>query len=127
MAKTRLISLAAARVMKRRFECSYELPDCLFPTDNELEIPSLLPELQAETIDVPFVCFGEQRRTMDMSGRGTLHFYTEDYRFNTVFEHPEKIIKHFPRNVIEANFSMFDTTPIALGLSAIYKKRYLDI
>ena len=101
------------------------VPDCLFPCDNELEIPSLSLEMQPSVVDIPFVCFGEQRRTFDMNGCGTLHFYTEDYRFNNVFEHPEKILKHNPRNIVEPNFSLFDETPVSFGLSAIYKKRFI--
>lgn len=61
------------------------IPDCLFPTDNELEIPTLLLEKQAGTCEIPFVCFGEQKRTFKMEGRGTLHFYTDDYRFSSIW------------------------------------------
>lgn len=101
------------------------VPDCLFPSDNDFEIPTLLSDIQPDVIDIPFVCFGEQRRTYDMNGCGTLHFYTEDYRFNAVFEHPEKILQHNPRNIIEPNFSLFDTTPVSFGFSCIYKKRFI--
>lgn len=107
-----------------QFSQSY-VPDCLFPSDNDLDVPMLLTEFQPSVVDIPFVCFGEQRRTFDMNGTGTLHFYTEDYRFNGVYEHPEKILKHNPRNIVEPNFSLFDETPISMGLSNIYKKRYI--
>lgn len=53
-------------------------PDCLFPSDNNLEIPELRLDMQAEYCEIPFVCFGEQRRTYQMKGTGTLHFYTDD-------------------------------------------------
>lgn len=101
------------------------IPDCLFPSDNELEIPTLRMDMQATTVDIPFVCFGEQRRTFSMNGMGTLHFYTEDYRFNAIYEHPEKILAHNPRNIVEPNFSMFNETPIAFGLRDVYKKRFI--
>lgn len=102
------------------------VPDCIYPSDNDFEIPVLLETMNATTVDVPFVCFGEQRRTMQMNGLGTLHFYTEDYRFCGIWDYPEKILRHNPRNIIEPNFSIYDTTPVALGLSAIYKKRQLS-
>lgn len=51
-----------------------------------------------------------------MNGQGTLHFYTDDYRFSTVYEHPEKILQHSPANIVEANFSLFNETAIAFGL-----------
>lgn len=101
------------------------IPDSLFPTDNVLEIPTLRLDMQATTCDIPFVCFGEQARTFKMNGQGTLHFYTDDYRFSSVYEHPEKIFNHNPRNIVEPNYSLFNETPIAFGLQAIYKKRVL--
>ena len=35
------------------------IPDCIFPTDNDAEIPSLRIDMQPEFVDIPFVCFGE--------------------------------------------------------------------
>lgn len=51
------------------------LADSLFPSDNELEIPTLRLDMQPTSVEIPFVCFGEQKRTYQMSGRGTLHFF----------------------------------------------------
>lgn len=102
------------------------IPDMLFPSDNELEIPTLDINMQAENCQIPFLCFGEQKRTYNMNGAGTLHFYTDDYRFTSVYEHPEKIYKqHNPANIVEPNFSLFNETPISFGLQALYKKRWL--
>lgn len=101
------------------------VPDSLFPSDNDLEIPSLRLDVQPKSIEIPFVCYGEQRRTFNMRGMGTLHFYTDDYRFNSVYEHPEKIINHHPNNIVEPNFSLFSETPVAFGMQAIYKKRQI--
>lgn len=101
------------------------VPDCILQTDNDLEIPSLDLDMQPKFCDIPFVCFGEQRRTFQMNGSGTLHFYTDDYRFSTVYEHPEKILQHNPANIVEPNFSLFNETPIAFGMQAVYKKRFI--
>lgn len=110
--------------MKRN---DYELTfaDMLFPTDNELEIPVLDIKKQAMSCEIPFLCFGEQKRTYNMQGQGVLHFYTDDYRFTTVFEHPEKILKHSPYAIVEPNFSLYNETPISFGMQAIYKKRWI--
>lgn len=52
------------------------VPDCLFPTDNDLEIPSLIPEVQPQFIEIPFYCFGEQARSTNMGGaRNTSFLY----------------------------------------------------
>lgn len=101
------------------------VPDCLFPSDNDLEVPTLRLDVQPKVCDIPFICFGEQKRTHDMQGNGTLHFYTDDYRFTAVYEHPERILKHNPRNIVEPNFSLFGDMPVAFGLQAIYKKRWI--
>lgn len=101
------------------------VPDCLLQTDNDLEIPTLRLDMQPKFVDIPFVCFGEQKRTFQMNGQGTLHFYTDDYRFNAVYEHPEKILSHNPANIVEPNFSLFNETPVAFGMQAVYKKRFI--
>ena len=60
-----------------------------------------------------------------MGGTGTLCFYTDDYRFQSVYEHPEKIVAMQPANIVEPNFSLYDETPIAFGMQQIYKKRWI--
>lgn len=101
------------------------IDDQLFPSDNTLEVPTLRPDMQAEHCTIPFACFGEQRRSIDLQFQGTLHFYTDDYRFKSIYEHPDKIFNHHPQNIVEPNFSLFNETPIAFGLHQIYKKRWL--
>lgn len=101
------------------------IPDQLFPCDNDLEIPTLDLNMQAKACDIPFLCFGEQKRTFNLNGSGTLHFYTDDYRFNVVYEHPEKIVNHHPHNIVEPNFSLFNESPVAFGMQALYKKRWI--
>lgn len=101
------------------------IPDCVFPCDNNLEIPTLRIDVQPSFAEIPFVCFGEQKRTYDMRAQGTLHFYTDDYRFSAIYEHPEKILQHNPGSIVEPNWSCFNDTPIAFGLQSIYKKRWV--
>lgn len=101
------------------------IPDCILPTDNQLEIPSLRLDVQPQLVEIPFLCFGEQKRTKDMRGHGTLHFYTDDYRWQSIYDHPEKILKHNPGSIVEPNYSLFNETPVAFGLQAVYKKRWI--
>lgn len=101
------------------------IPDCLFPSDNQMEIPTLRLDVQPTHVEVPFLCFGEQKRTKDMRGAGVLHFYTDDYRWSSIYDHPEKILKHNPGAIVEPNYSVFNETPIAFGLQGIYKKRWI--
>lgn len=101
------------------------IPDCLFPSDNQMEMPTLRLDVQPTHVEVPFLCFGEQKRTKDMHGAGVLHFYTDDYRWQSIYEHPEKILKHNPGAIVEPNYSVFNETPVAFGLQGIYKKRWI--
>lgn len=101
------------------------IPDCLFPSDNQMEIPSLILDVQPTHVEIPFLCFGEQKRSKNMNGCGVLHFYTDDYRWQSIYEHPEKILKHNPCAIVEPNYSLFNETPVAFGLQAVYKKRWI--
>ena len=98
--------------------------DYLLPTDNTLEIPTLSLELQPKNVEIPVLCYGEQRRSKDMRSKGILHFYTDDYRWTSVANHPEKIMRHNPGCAVELNFSLFNDTPIAFGMQLLYKKRW---
>lgn len=110
----------------KRDDYEMTIPDQLFPTDNDFEIPVLDIDMQAKDVQIPFLCYGEQKRTYNLGGTGTLHFYTDDYRFTSVFEHPEKVYaQHNPANIVEPNFSLFNETPISFGMQALYKKRWI--
>lgn len=106
----------------RNIDC---IPDCFLPTDNQMEIPTLSLDVQPTHVEIPFLCYGEQKRSKDMRGSGVLHFYTDDYRWQSIYEHPEKILRHNPGAIVEPNFSLFNETPVAFGLQAIYKKRWV--
>lgn len=95
----------------------------LFQFDNDFEIPSLREDRQPIVVAAPFLCYGEQSRQTDLYGNGSIHFYTDDYRFTKVFEKPSSIVKMNPRNIVEPNFSCYVETPIAIGTAQIYKKR----
>ncbi|MBD5270240.1 MAG: DUF4417 domain-containing protein [Bacteroides sp.] len=98
--------------------------DRLYPSDNEYEIPSLRIDRQPETgLLLPFAPWGANSRRR--SHVGTFHFYVDDYRFNNIWLHPEKLILTGCKEVVEPNFSLFDSTPIAFGLQQLYKKRWI--
>ena len=43
----------------KRTDYELTLPDQLFPTDNDLEIPTLDMDMQAKECQAPFLCFGD--------------------------------------------------------------------
>jgi len=101
---------------------SSQMNDYLYESDNEFEIPNLLLDRQAGKLCLPLVAYGSIRR---QSNAETVHFYVDDYRFDTVWKNPAKILNGKIISVIEPNTSLFDTTPLAYGLHQIYKKRWI--
>lgn len=102
---------------------NHDVGDYLYPSDNEYDIPCLLINGQAGYLELPFTPVGAGYKT---SRAKTLHFYVDDYRFATIWENPAKIISNHLKQIVEVNYSLFHTTPIARGLERIYKKRWLS-
>ncbi len=96
--------------------------DILYPSDNRYDIPCLRLDRQAGHLELPFVPYGTGRRNKRVA---TLHFYVDDYRFNALWKNPAKIFDNNPAAVVECNYSLFDTTPLAFGLQFIYQKRWM--
>ena len=69
-------------------ESGFYVPDCIFPTDNQMEIPALRLDMQPTHIEIPFLCFGDQKLSKNMGGKGVLHFYTYDYIWQSEYDHP---------------------------------------
>lgn len=100
------------------------VPDTLYPSDNTFDIPCLLLDKQPSSgLLMPLQAWGVNTRQKKIIG--TYHFYVDDYRFDAIWKDPAKIIASGCQSVIEPNFSLFDTTPVAYGLYMLYKKRWL--
>lgn len=101
-----------------------KLNDCIYPSNNSLEIPTLDIAKQAGNLILPVAPWGaDSRLRKDVS---TYHFYTDDYRFEAIFKDPIKLLVSGVKQIVEPNLSLYDTTPIAYGLSLIYKKRWIS-
>lgn len=98
--------------------------DRLYPSDNEFEIPTLRLDRQPENgLLLPFAPWGANARRK--KSIATYHFYVDDYRFNNIWLHPEKIIACGCMEVVEPNFTLHLNMPIAYGLQLLYKKRWI--
>lgn len=97
--------------------------DVLYPSDNDLEIPTLDLEMQAGRLELPLSAWGADRRSR--TDIITYHFYVDDYRFEKLFRDPVNLLRSGCHAIVEPNCSLHDQTPIAFGLNQIYKKRYL--
>lgn len=100
-----------------------DVPDAIWATDNEWGIPLLDINLQATSLDLPFVAWGTTSRKARMSG--TWHFYTEDYRYNKLWTDPSDVINSKCVNIVEPNYSIYNQMPPAVALWAIYRKRWI--
>lgn len=100
-----------------------DVPNALWPSENEWGIPSLLPELQAQCVDLPISLWGAMGRKKRM--RGTWLFYCEDYRFEALWQDPSDVVNTRCINVVEPNFTIGPQTPRAVALWHIYRKRWL--
>lgn len=101
-----------------------DVPDAIWPTDNDWGVPSLDIALQAGALSAPVVIWGSVARTTRM--RGTWMFYTDDYRFTGLWEDPSNVVNSGCMNIFEPNFSCYSDMPLAVGLWAIYRKRWLS-
>lgn len=100
------------------------VPDAVWPSDNDYQIPLLDVNLQADAFDMPFVIWGSQARKSRMPG--TYGFYTEDYRFSRLWTSPNDLIESGCINAFEANNSLFDQMPFAVALYKTYQKRWMS-
>lgn len=98
--------------------------DVLYESDNELEIPNLLLDMQAGKVELPITPWGANSRLR--KDVATYHFYVDDYRFEALFKDPIKLLMSGCKAVVEPNCSCHDQTPIAWGIQLIYKKRWLS-
>ena len=101
----------------------WEVPDALWPSDNEWGVPLLDIKLQAQAANMPIVTWGSRSRKQKMIG--TYHFYTDDYRFDALWRDPSEIVNSACACVVEPNFSIGSGTPRAVALWAVYRKRWL--
>ena len=98
--------------------------DRLFPSDNQYEIPNLRLDRQPQTgLLLPFAPWGAYSRRKN--NIATYHFYVDDYRFQKIWLHPEKLIYTGCHEVVEPNFTLHLNMPIAYGLQLLYKKRWI--
>lgn len=101
-----------------------KLKDVLYESDNDFEIPNLLPDMQAGKLELPFVPWGAESRLR--KDAATYHFYVDDYRFEALWKDPIKLLTSGCKAIVEPNCSCHDQTPIAWGIQLIYKKRWLS-
>ncbi len=107
-----------------RFLTVADVGDQKWPSRDDLEIPSLLPELQASALPMPLITWGSRGRKLP--NPGSYHFYTDDSRFMALWEDPTPIVNSGCETIVEPNFSIHVGAPRIVGLHHIYLKRWLS-
>jgi hypothetical protein len=92
-------------------------------TDNEWDIPALSLEMQAWNVDYPINAWRTGSKTSKRAR--THHFYQADSHFTSLKKRPGLLLQTEAPTVVEPNYSLDPTTPRALGMEAIYRKREL--
>jgi hypothetical protein len=105
---------------------AYENPDCIFPSDNDLEVPTLKLDGQVKFLQAPHRLWGSGTNPRNRKyNSGTWFFYTEDYRFENLWKHPEQLLMTGCTNASEINFSCYAEMPLPIGFYQIYRKRWI--
>ncbi len=98
--------------------------DLIYPSDNEYGIPMLLDQRDKPLgVQQPVIVWGSTARTV--KDAGTICFWTDDYRFNALWNNPEKLLNSFAGAVVEPNYSVVDDSVPAVVIWNTYKKRWL--
>lgn len=100
-----------------------DVPDAVWPTDNDYGVPLLDIRLQAKAFDQPSAIWGASSRKARMAG--TWLFYTEDYRYEALWADPSPILNTGAMAAVEPNFSAYSNMPMAVALWQIYRKRWI--
>ena len=101
-----------------------DVPDAIFASDNEWEVPLLDIRKQAQFVDAPIVRWGTGSRAYRHNG-GTCMFYTDDYRFTALWTDPSPVVNAQFVNVVEPNFSIYRNMPRCGALWQVFRKRWL--
>lgn len=99
------------------------IPDAVFASDNQYEIPTLDLNMQAEYVEAPVKMWGQNTRRHKFTG--TYGFYVKDYKFTALWKHPDSLLKTGCSVAIEPNFSTSNDMPRIIALYGIFQKRWI--
>lgn len=99
------------------------LGEVLFASDNDWDIPALLPHLQVEHIPTPVITYGVYHKPRQV---GLWLFYTDDRRFRGLWNNPHTMFRVKAPCAGELNWSMTEQTPAAHAMFMLYKKRWFS-
>ncbi len=101
------------------------MPDALFPTDNDWGVPLLDVRLQGTAVIAPVQPWGQGAGARSRTNPGMWHFYTEDCRFQALWDDPSPVVNSGCGAIVEPNFSLYIEMAPAIALYRTYQKRWL--
>ncbi len=97
------------------------LPPDVLPTDNEWGVPVLDIALQPASVTPPVLPWGSRAR--GAANTGTWSFYVDDYRFGSVRQNIDAVVRTKCTACTEINITLHDGAPRAVALASAYEKR----
>ncbi|MCC7206903.1 MAG: DUF4417 domain-containing protein [Anaerolineae bacterium] len=98
----------------------------LFPTDgNAYHIPSL-PHAPLTFTPTWLAPYRTRIRSADGVADGAVHFFLDDYRFESVWSHPHKALRYLTdfKTLLTPDFSLYPEWPLAVQVWNVYRSRW---
>lgn len=97
----------------------------IFSSSNEYGIPDLLYQDFVPTDLIPYGT--EVRRGYAQARNKTVHFFLDDYRFESLWDKPIKTLNPIIKQgqALSPDFSLYSDYPIALQIFNVYRNRWL--
>jgi hypothetical protein len=97
----------------------------LFPADNDYGIPALL-HTPADRVPAWLAPYRQRIRANEPLDDGAVHFFTDDYRFETVWRRPNKALEALApyQMVLSPDFSLYRDWPLMLQMWNVYRNRW---
>ncbi|MDT8307565.1 MAG: DUF4417 domain-containing protein, partial [Anaerolineae bacterium] len=106
-----------------RFDALHALE--LFPSDNALGIPCLA-HVPVERVPRWLAPYRTRIRANEPPDDGAVHFFMDDYRFETVWSRPRKALEALApyTTVLSPDFSLYRDWPLMLQMWNVYRNRW---
>jgi hypothetical protein len=97
----------------------------LFPSHNDWGIPTL-PHVPMSKMPTFLIPYRQRIRANAPPDDGAVHFFLDDYRFETVWSRPHKALQAlFPYpTLLSPDFSLYRDYPLSLQLWNVYRNRW---
>lgn len=95
----------------------------VFPSENEWEIPCLP---RADARPTALAAYSDRREIQNAKPGAAVHFFLDDYRFETIWTHPIRGLDRCAKIgiALTPDFSMWRDMPLVMQLWQVYRSRW---